>query len=229
MLGILGGMGTIATEQFIEDLIRCQSNAQTDQDFINYILFNYSEIPDRTDFILGKSQNSPIPYLIEGLKKLSLFNPDLIVVPCNTAHYYYNEMQASTSIPIINMVEEAAQEIKILRKHGRVLILATEGSIKCKVYEKALQEKGLNPIVPDQSLQTIVNAIIYEYIKKNKKLDQVINEAFVSALADYTYDIILLGCTELSTAYYQWPDIKETFVDPQLVVAKRIIERLKGL
>lgn len=229
LLGILGGMGTISTHHFINELIELQKDAACDQDYIDYVLYNYSSVPDRTDHILGKSDLNPTPYLVNGIKKLSLLNPELIVVPCNTAHYYYDFMQAATNIPVLNMVKETVDEIADNTNFQRVLVLATEGSIKCGIYEKKLIERGLTALIPDETLQKMLMTVIYEVVKKNRPLEPSLYHSIVEKIKCYEQDIVLLGCTELASVFFPHKQpVAENMINPQRVAAKTALKRIKG-
>ena len=99
---ILGGMGTKATELFINEL-NSKCLAFKDQDYPNYLLFNHASVPDRTDYILGKSKNSPLEFLLEDIRQAENMNPMFYALPCNTAFYFYETLCKSTNAPILNM------------------------------------------------------------------------------------------------------------------------------
>lgn len=107
---ILGGMGTLATTNFLVELNKRHTPTK-DQDFFNYMLFNHAEIPDRTSYILDHSAPSPLPALLADIEQLNVLKPDFIVMPCNTAHYFINDLVNATSIPIINMIKETVATI----------------------------------------------------------------------------------------------------------------------
>ena len=101
-LGILGGIGPLATVYFM-DLIVKMTDAVKDQDHISMIVLNHAAIPDRTEFILDNSKPNPLPVMIDDAKKLQAAGADYVVMPCNTAHYFYEQIQAS----ILRKVPEA--------------------------------------------------------------------------------------------------------------------------
>ncbi|MEG1028442.1 MAG: amino acid racemase, partial [Oscillospiraceae bacterium] len=126
-LGVIGGVGPLSTAYFMEVLIN-MTDAQTDQQHINMIVLNHTEIPDRTAYILGKSQESPVPIMVEDAKKLQSYGAEVIVTPCNTAHYFYNQLSKSVQVPFINMIYETALQLKQdgISTAG---IMATNGTI----------------------------------------------------------------------------------------------------
>ena len=90
-LGILGGLGPAASVYFYQ-LITEHTKAARDQDHLDIVLVSKASIPDRTEFILGKSPDSPLPSMAEGVRSLAQAGAELIAVPCNTAHYFYDEI-----------------------------------------------------------------------------------------------------------------------------------------
>ncbi|MBO1300856.1 MULTISPECIES: amino acid racemase [unclassified Enterococcus] len=221
---ILGGMGTMATESFVR-LINHRVKAAKDQDYLNYVLFNHATVPDRTAYILDQTKENPVPYLVEDIKKQNLLQPNFIVLTCNTAHYFFDDLQAETTIPILHMPREAAKELVRQKTTGKVAVLATQGSILAGVYEKEIKALGFEVVIPDQALQEKVNYLIYHEIKEsdhlNKELYYEILEEAVERLA---CEKIILGCTELSLMQEVASDNPYPVIDAQSILADRTIE-----
>lgn len=197
-IGVLGGMGPLATTIYMKDVID-YTDAKNDQENVPLVIINDTEIPDRTDYILGKSKNSPYPKLLENVKILEKIGCNYVAIICNTSHVFYKELQSNTHVKIINMVEETLKECSNLG-HKKVGILATEGTIKSQVYQKFNNFK-LDLFFPNSNIQIIINSFIYEYVKKNKKvnLDDFIN--VLNYFYDNGCDSVILACTELSVIY----------------------------
>ena len=168
---ILGGMGTMATESFVR-LINHRTKASKDQEYLNYVLFNHATVPDRTAYILDREQESPMPYLLDDVEKQNLLKPNFIVLTCNTAHYFFDELQAATEIPILHMPREAANELVRQNTTGKVAILGTEGSMKAGIYEKEVRQLGFEAVIPDAQLQEKINHLIYHDIKESDYLNK---------------------------------------------------------
>lgn len=135
-LGVLGGVGPLATIYFA-DLVVKMTDAKTDQEHISMVILNHGAIPDRTDYILDHSKPNPLPVMIADAKKLQAAGCDYIVIPCNTAHYFYDEIQKNVDIPIINIIEETVKDaIKTVPGLKTLGVLATEGTIKSGSYER---------------------------------------------------------------------------------------------
>ncbi|MCJ0576933.1 amino acid racemase, partial [Enterococcus cecorum] len=149
---ILGGMGTMATESFVRQLNK-RTPTHADQDYLNYILYNHATIPDRTAYILDRSKPNPIPLLQEDIRQQNILQPSFIVLTCNTAHYFFDDLQKETKIPILHMPKEAIKQIRREQITGKVAFLGTEGSVKAGVYENELKEQGINYLIPSQELQ----------------------------------------------------------------------------
>src|SRR5699024_1562718 len=109
-LGVLGGMGPMATSVFLDKLIK-NTDADKDQDHINTVILNHSTLPDRTEAIL---EDKKLPFLNAVKTDLELFEVagvENIAIPCNTSHYFYKEIQSMTSINIINMIQVTIEYI----------------------------------------------------------------------------------------------------------------------
>lgn len=197
-LGILGGVGPLASVRFSEMMIN-MTDAKTDQEHIPLLMFNDNTIPDRTSFILGKSSIDPVPKMINGIKKLVDFGSDYIVITCNTAHYFYKQLQASTSVPIVNMIEEAVTAA-IIKKTGvkKIGVLATDGTVESGVYAKVIEERGLTCVAPSKKSQNVVMDIIYNQVKAGRDVDLLGFLKVIDEMRNNGCDVIILGCTELS-------------------------------
>lgn len=227
---LLGGMGSIASESFIH-LLNAYTPAAKDQDFLDYLLVNHATIPDRTEYILTKQSDNPLPYLLEDIRQQEQLQPKFFVLLCNTAHYFYDELQAATKIPILNMPKTAVEFIdnqpEIVERVG---LLATEGTIASGVYERYLKEAGYDVVLPTAAIQKQVTSFIYDRVKKGEpvtpsEFHTLLNEMFVLGA-----EVIILGCTELSYIneyYIEDPDSR--IVDPQLVLVQKVIDlQMKG-
>ena len=163
---ILGGMGTMATESFVRQLNK-RTPTHADQDYLNYILYNHATVPDRTAYILDRTKPNPVPVLQEAIRQQNILQPSFIVLTCNTAHYFFEELQKETKIPLLHMPKEAVKQIKADQVTGKVAFLGTEGSVKAGVYERELINQGIDYLIPDKNLQAKINHLIYHDIKEN--------------------------------------------------------------
>jgi len=239
MIGILGGMGTQAGLDYCNKLAMLY-RGKIDQEYPLFILYNKSNIPGRPESIgphtgkisvLPKNSKNIIKYnkvlksLLEGCRSLEKSGCKFIVIPCNTAHYWYNDLQSKINIPIINMPEEVfLYTKKNSKKNSKIGLLATEGTLKTKIYEK-LFKKDFTIIEPTQKLQIqSVNKTI-KYVKMgNIRLGEKSIKPAINYLLKQKCKKIILGCTELPIAIFAFKSFKKAglskvFLDPNLILA----------
>ena len=224
-VGIIGGVGPMATVYFYE-LVLSMTQAERDQDHVNMVILNHASIPDRTAYICGRSADSPLPYMVADAKNLEDIGAQFIVIPCNTAHYFFDEVAASVSIPVLNIVKETVAEAK-RRVPGldRLGILATDGTIITKTYELAARELGIQCVTPDDEVQKGVMSLIYDDVKAGKRADEKKLRGFIEHLRLKGCRCIVLGCTELSVAKKECGIEDGDVLDSLEVLALRTIER----
>lgn len=133
IVGVLGGLGPMATVYFY-DLVVEMTDAKTDQEHVDMIIMNRATTPDRTAYIVGNTDKSPLEILIKDAKRLENAGADFLVLTCNTAHYFYEKISDSIGIPLLNMIEETV-EYAIKENHKKIGILATTGNIKTELYQ----------------------------------------------------------------------------------------------
>ncbi len=196
ILGILGGLGPMSSAYFYE-MITEHTKASCDQDHIDIVISSGATTPDRTGYIIGAHKDNPAPRMIEDAKKLEKFGCGVIAIPCNTAHYFYDEVQANISVPIINIIEET---VKLCHLKGAetIGIMATDGTVSTNTYQQMASNYGLRCIVPSEENQKRVMDIIYGQIKQGRTADMDLFNTVCDELRSLGCDRIVLGCTELS-------------------------------
>ncbi len=161
--------------------------------------------------------------MLEDARKLEELGCDVLTIPCNTAHYFYNEVAASVNIPVINILEETVEEC-LRRKPGlgRLGLMATDGTVRSGVYEKYARERGAELLIPDGEDQKDVMRLIYDQVKAGREVDMNLFWHIVRNMEDRGCELVILGCTELSVIN---SSIKENgqLVDPMEVMAKRAV------
>ena len=217
-LGIIGGVGPLATMLIGEMIVR-RTKAQKDQEHVHTIIDNDTSIPDRTAYILDHTKENPVPYLQRDAKKLAEYGAGIICIPCNTAHSFYEELQATTSVPVLHMIRETAKRAKALGAQ-RVGILATDGTLTTKVYQTALEEQGIIPVVPNATIQQQVMSVIYDYVKAGRDVPQAVWAPIEQAMTEC--DRIILGCTELSIVNKELK-LGACYIDSLIVLAESAI------
>ncbi len=197
-LGILGGVGPLASIYFQQQIVRF-TDAEKDQDHIPAVIYNDTFIPDRTAYILGKSELDPLPYIEDGFKKLEKAGCDLGVITCNTAHYFFDRFSSDSNMPIISIIDTAVEyTLKTHPNAKKIGVIATEGTVKSNVYGKAIEKSGLKYYYPDEKMQECVTDIIYNQVKAGKKGDCKKLMQIADGLLESGCDAVILGCTELS-------------------------------
>ncbi len=193
-LGILGGMGPEAGLEFARILLEL-TPAEKDQDHLEFILLNLSSVPDRTAHILEQGPD-PVPRIVEGIELLERAGVTHVIMPCNTAHYFFERIRSAVSCYLYNMVELAVQELE-RRGIRKVGLLATTGTVKSGLYDKYLKDFAV--IKPKN--QEAVQKAIYEKAKKGRMEEAAKElERLGLELVKKGAEAVLLGCTEVETA-----------------------------
>ena len=196
ILGVIGGLGPIATAYFMELVIN-MTRAENDQENVEMIIYNFPSIPDRTDYILGKSEQSPLPEMLRIGQALSSQGVSLIAIPCVTAHYFYREIAEGIAAPVINGI---AETIALLKAKGvrKVGIMATDGTIRTGLLSRELEMAGIEAVIPSEERQRDVMHLIYKNVKAGKRAEMERFRRVQQELVGSGAQVILLGCTELS-------------------------------
>ena len=221
VLGILGGLGPMATVYFYELLTR-HTDAACDQDHIDIIINSHASTPDRSAFITGRSDEDPLAVMVDDIRRMKTYGADIVAIPCNTAHYFYDKLKASTDLPILNIMEETAATLASIGVK-RAGILATDGTVYSGTYDRFLSAHGIDCIRPSVDDQKTVMRIIYDDIKNGKTPDVDAFLAVSERLRAMGADALILGCTELSLIKRQY-SLPKHYIDSLDVLAARAIE-----
>jgi len=217
-VGILGGMGPLATAKFFSSIVE-QTTAKCDQEHIRVFIDNNPQIPDRTSYLLDGGE-SPVTSLIDSARRLENIGADFIVFPCNTSHYFYEEIQGAVDIPVLSMIEITARHFKDNGIREAVL-LSTEGTMKAGVYGKVFKSHGIDLMELDNSLQTLVTQLIYAVKGDNKAVASEAYAQIIQRVRGFERKKIILGCTELPLVF---DPVDVEFVDPMALLVKSTIE-----
>ncbi len=247
MIGILGGMGTQAGLDFCNKLA-ILNRGKIDQEYPLFLLYNKSNIPGRPESIgiqtrnlSNRSSNKKsekkyslvLKSLLDGCLVLKKSNCKFIVIPCNTAHYWYNDLQKKINLPIINMPKEVFKHTtKKCKKNSSIGLLATEGTLKTGVYNQFF-DKSFKLVYPDQLNQknSVNKAIKLVKMGKVKTANKIIKPA-IDYLIKKKCKKIILGCTELPIAIFAFKSFKtikssKIFLDPNLILANAAMKKYK--
>lgn len=199
-VGVIGGVGPAATVYFLDMVVRL-TQADRDQDHIDMVVLQHASIPDRTAYIVGESTENPGPVMAEDARRLERLGVDFLVLPCNTAHHFTDEVEAAVTVPLLNIVgetvAEAGRRVPGLRRLG---VLATTGTARAGVYQRAAARAGVECVLPDDDDQALVMRIIYEQVKAGRPVDHAALEGVIGRLRGAGAQAVVLGCTELSVA-----------------------------
>jgi len=193
-LGVIGGMGAMATAIFFKKLLRAQT-VEIEQDYMDVLIYSKTSIPDRTAYILDSANDSPAPALIEAAQALEKAGASFIAIPCVTAHYFYAEIANAVNIPVINLLDELAESLA-QNNVKSVGLLATDGTIQSRILHNTLEPKGIQVLELEPKHQQGLMKLIYSAKRGNPKLRQSI---YYAGGKLRHADAIVLGCTELST------------------------------
>ncbi len=231
MIGILGGMGTQAGLDFCNKLAKL-NRGKLDQKYPMFILYNKSNIPERPKNL--KKYNNVLNALVDGCKMLQRNKCKFIVMPCNTAHFWYDDVQKKMNIPILSIPKEVYKNTKkSTSKNSKIGLLATEATLNNNIYHKFfLKDYAL--ISPNKNLQkNSVNKAI-TLVKKGrvKEAEKILRPA-VNQLIKKKCKKIILGCTELPIAIFAYKSFKRAikskiFIDPNLLVAEVCMKKYKS-
>ena len=239
MIGILGGMGTQAGLDFCNKLA-ILNRGKIDQEYPLFLLYNKANIPGRPESIgvhtknlsnrLNNNQSrrkyySVLKSLLKGCQLLKKSKCKFIVVPCNTAHYWYDDLKKKIKLPIINMPKEVFNHtLRKCKKNSSIGLLATEGTLKTGVYNKFF-DRSFNLIFPSTTIQnnSVNKAIKLVKMGKVKLANKTIKPA-INYLIKNGCKKIILGCTELPIAIFAFKSFKtikssKIFLDPNLILA----------
>lgn len=221
-IGIMGGMGPLATVDLFQKIILA-TKAATDQEHIHILIDNDTAIPDRTAAILGLGPD-PVPEMIRAARRLKEQGADFLIVACNTAHFFLPEVEAQVKIPFINMLEETAAYCKKI-KVDKAGLLATPGIYRSGIYHRAFEKLGVGLMEPDDKQGEIVHQVIYEGVKAGKTDYNVrqFRDVLRQMQADGA-DCFVLGCTEMPLAVKMY-NIPGHFVDATQVLAEAAVRR----
>lgn len=164
-IGIIGGMGPAATCDLMQKIIRITPAAK-DQDHIHMVVDCNTEIPDRTSAILQHTQ-SPVPQMVRSGILLQAMGADVLIMPCNTAHFFYDQLTPFFDVPLLHMIRETAEELK-RQGISRAGLLATDGTVQSGVYAKVMEEADIELLTPDETGQQSVMELIYKGVKAGR-------------------------------------------------------------
>ena len=224
-IGILGGMGPEATVYMFELIIK-HTRADKDQEHIPVVIYSNPEVPERTCSIVGDGP-SPVPFLMEGVKRLLAGGADFIIMPCVTAHYFIPEVKAQIDFRFLSLLEESlkwAQEM--IPRVKKVGLVASSGTVRSGLFHKPFGDAGIEVIEPEEEEQSRVMEAIFgrEGIKagftSGAPKDMIVNVS--RELIARGAEAIIAGCTEVPLVLKD-RDISVPLIEPMMIMAERSI------
>lgn len=222
VVGIIGGMGPEAGVDLVYKVIKL-SPAKRDQEHLHVILDNYSQIPDRSAYILGRGEN-PLPYLIESVLRLKGAGAEIFAMSCNTAHYFYEDIVKETGVYMLHIARESMREVASHGVKGPVGVLGTVGTVKGRIYEGF----GYDVIYPDERYLTMLMDAIYTIKSGVYGRPAILIQRVIDHMVDKGAAALIMACTEI-------PLVKDKIrsplplIDATLALAKGIVREAYGL
>lgn len=220
-IGIIGGMGPLATYDLAEKILN-NTVAACDQDNIPVLIDCNTRIADRTAAILHGGDD-PRPEMKKSAERLEKAGADVLIMACNTAHYFYDSVCEDISIPVLHMPRLTARLLLDMgvKKAG---ILATDGTCQSGVYGKALEEEGIDPVYPSAEKQQIIMSLIYDHVKAGiMDFSDLDIDGVISEMQEKGAEVLILGCTELPMAFDIISQNVLPAVDPTDVLARAAV------
>lgn len=221
-LGIIGGVGPMATAYFMQLIIE-MTDAHTDQEHIKMIIINDPQIPDRTAFLLGKSDKNPYDDMLRIGKQLVQDGADMIAMPCITASIFMDTLSRQLHTEVLNAAFETCNYLAE-RSIKKVGLLATDGTIRHGLLQKCLAQKEIEVVLPEKEGQRDIMRIIYEQIKAGRPVDMECFDSVSYELRKKGAEVILLGCTELSLIRREGK-LGSGYLDIMQLMAKTVVEK----
>jgi aspartate racemase len=197
ILGVLGGMGPLASAQFMARLTLL-TPAERDQDHIPAVLWSDPRVPDRTATLRERGKGPP-PELLRGVRVLEAAGAGAIAMPCNTAHGWIDGLRAATALPVLHIVDAAAEELRRLGvAPGPVGVMGTAGTLDMRLYQERLEPQGWPCLVPDDATMERLVTPAIGLVKANRVAEAYAPLMEVARdLAQRGASAVVLGCTEI--------------------------------
>ncbi len=228
VVGIIGGMGPEATVDLMTRVIR-ETPAADDIDHIRMVVDNNPKTPSRIKALVEGTGESPAPCMAEMARRLTAWGVDFLAIPCNTAHYYYDQVQSAVDIPVLNMIDRTTARVIDENPKIRIVgLLAADAVLKTGLYMTRFEERGVTLIYPTPSLQAQVMTAIREI--KTSRYDEKVREMLRSAateLVSRKAEALVVACTELSIIADAIDENVKVY-DSAQVLAENIVRMAKG-
>ena len=224
-LGVLGGMGPLATIDFLRKLIE-ETPAARDEDHLPVIAWSLPQIPERPPAITGNGE-SPLPAMLAGIRTLRTAGAIAIAIPCNTAHYWYDEMVRDGGLPIIHIADAALAELERHGSPGNTIgLIGTKGTLAAGFFQQRLQDRGLTPLINDEADidRYVLPAIVHVKRNELEAAGKLLSIA-VGKLIERGASGVILACTETPVVIDRLPPaLASRCVDATRALAKACVQ-----
>ena len=219
VVGVLGGMGPEATIDFYSKLLRI-TPAKKDQEHLHVIIDSNGKIPDRSAALRGEGE-SPVPAMQAMAKGLQAAGAELIAIACNTAHYYYQEVQDAVSIPVLHIQKETYRNLQQRYPDAtKVGLLATTMTVKTGLFQKFAGEAGVQLVLmPATQQETLVSAAIAAVKAGDKSTGTALVLQACAILVQLGAEVVIAGCTEIPLVLTDG-DISIPVIDSSMALAE---------
>jgi aspartate racemase len=223
VLGVLGGMGPLATADFLHKLID-ETPARRDQDHVPVVAYSVPQIPDRSLAIIGEGE-SPLPYLLEGIHTLKQAGAQAVAIVCNTAHYWYDDLVEQGGLEILHIADAVCATLNGIQRVG---LIATSGTLAAGFYQSRFAARDIACVLSSELDQETLVAPAIECVKRNDLAQghTLATRAVRRLLAQGTPrpEAVVLGCTEIPLAIaYQASDVSDRCIDATRALARACV------
>lgn len=224
MIGILGGMGPLATADFFSKVIAA-TPASSDEGHVPLLIQSDPRIPNRPEAIL-RGGASPLPELLAGRDRLIAAGAIALAMPCNTAHFWYADLLQGCSVPFLSIVDASVSELSLLAEAGTVIgIIATKGTLAAQLFDAPLARAGYTVLLPDDTMMASLVLPGIELVKAgDNALGGLLIEQAVQALLTLGASAVILACTETPMALDAVQShLRAACVDSTAALARRCV------
>lgn len=214
-------MGPLATADLFTKIVKL-TQADCDNDHLRIYIDDNAQIPDRTAAILSGGAD-PVPAMAESAQKLASIGAELLIMPCNTAHYFLPRLRQQCPVPFLNMIEITAEHCRQTYGQAPAGLLATRGTIQSGLYTQALAAQGVPCVEPEEPERDLLMEQIYAVKSGRTDLDREAILHMLAAMKNRGAGYFILGCTELPILA-QLLGLTEALVDPTALLARKAIE-----
>lgn len=226
IVGVLGGMGPLATVDFLRKIVE-ETPASCDQEHIPLVIYSVPQIPDRSHSIIADGE-SPLPMLLRGAKTLQDSGAAFIAIPCNTAHYWHQALAAGLDIPVLHIADCVCAQIRRMNSGSAPIgVLATAGTLQAGFYREKLEADGHPMLCPPADEQADLVGHGIQLVKQGKILEggRLLDAALEHLLARGAGTVIL-ACTEIPLGLAAIASQRQSrTIDATLSLARACVQR----